>query len=131
MVWDGIQKRLSDSGKDSADVVLARVDENIKVIFQNAEQVRLALLEHQKEESTKFNAMNDKLSEVIVSTSTTKEILKGFKESIDALEVKVGSQNGRIGKVEAFKSWALGGVAILGVLFTAVVVAFAETVFKK
>jgi len=49
--------------------------------------------------------------------------LKDLKVTVDKLEEKVGKQNGRVGTLEGFKSYASGGIAVLGVLFCAVVVA--------
>ena len=49
--------------------------------------------------------------------------LKDLKATVDKLEEKVGKQNGRVGALEGFKSYASGGIAVLGVLFCAVIVA--------
>lgn len=60
MPWDGIRKRSSDSGKEPPEVILARVDENIKFLKAGAEAVRIQLNEHEKDDNKKFHDLTNK-----------------------------------------------------------------------
>lgn len=62
MPWDGMRKRSDDRGQDSPDVILARVDENIKFLKSGAETVRLQLFEHEKKDEKKFDDIATKLT---------------------------------------------------------------------
>jgi hypothetical protein len=58
MVWDGMYKRASDAGKESPDVLLARIDENIKFLKSGAEVVRIQLNTHEINDEKKFDDIN-------------------------------------------------------------------------
>lgn len=44
------------------------------------------------------------------------ERLEGIHTAVDALNVKVGIQNGRVSKLENWKYWIMGGLAVIGII---------------
>lgn len=51
--------------------------------------------------------------DVVSHIATTNQVLKDVDGSIRALDDKVGIQNGRILKLENWRSWILGGLTVV------------------
>jgi len=63
--------------------------------------------------------IDDRLREVEVHMAENKTILHQMAETLTSLNLKVGIQNGRVTKLEGWKAWILGGVAMASVIFSA------------
>ena len=53
-------RRMEDHGHENPQVVLARIDENIKFLKHGAEAVRVQLNEHEKQDDDKFKELANK-----------------------------------------------------------------------
>lgn len=60
-------RRMEDKGQEPPQVVLARIDENIKFLKSGAEAVRLQLYEHEKKDDSKFKEQENKLEIILRS----------------------------------------------------------------
>lgn len=65
MTWDGMRKRSSDNSKEEPEVILARVDENIKFLKSGAELVRIQLDTHEKKDDVKFKEIDEKQNNIL------------------------------------------------------------------
>ncbi len=62
--------------------------------------------------------VNDRLIELEKISAGSKEILEQISKDVALIHVKVGIQNGRVGKLENWQSWMYGGFAMVGFLFS-------------
>ena len=53
-MWDGIKRRADDMGKETPEVTLARIDENVQFLKAGAEVVRVQLDRHERDDDVKF-----------------------------------------------------------------------------
>ena len=78
MPWDGIRRRSDDGNYEAPEVVLARVDENIKFLKSGAEAVKIQLAEHEKKDNVKFDAIDakqDKTNNIVIWASGAVSVL--------------------------------------------------------
>lgn len=54
MVWDGIKRRAEDSGNESPDVILARIDERTKYMKEDLEKHVNNFNDHKSEDTKNF-----------------------------------------------------------------------------
>ena len=123
-------RTLIEKARIDALEVLDKAKSAASLTLEKARVVeRLVSLE---DEVKGFTAQNNRIIAHLISEFGGEDPLTGGKTdgSVDDLVVKVGIQNGRIGKLENWKSYTNGGLAILGVGFCAVVVAVVDLLVK-